>query len=316
MRGLDLGEPLRDPVVDGHVARALGAGHAEGDDRLVEQASEGARFRRAVDYCPELVESHLATARKRDRQRREIGDAARAGERADRLLLAGNLAAAAAEIDVVGPHLLVDRRGGDAERQQLLRIERDADFSVDAAEALHFADAVDALQVARHRVVDKPRQLLDRQARGRGGVGDDRQPLDVDSADDRLVDRTRQVAADLGDLVLHVVERPVDVDRADAELDDGGGGAVRDRRDDVPDAVEARDRILDLLRHLRFELRRRGARLGDQHLDDRNVDIGKTGDRHCPEADDAENGQDCERHDRRDGPANRPGRDVEAHGIA
>ena len=134
-------------------------------------------------------------------------------------------------------------------------IERDADLAVDAAEALHFADAVDALQVARDRVVDEPRQLLDRHAGRGGGVGDDRQPLDVDPADDRLVDGARQVAADLGDLVLHVVERPVDVDRADVELDDGGGRAVGDRRDDVPDAVEAGDRVLDLLRHLRFRAR-------------------------------------------------------------
>ena len=202
----------------------------------------------------EFVEPHLASAGQRDRQRREIGDAARAGERADRLFLTGDLAAAAAEIDVVGAHLLVDRRGGDAERQQLLRIERNADLAVDAAEALDLADAVDALQIARDRVVDEPGQLLDRHARRRRRVGDDRQALDVDAADDRLVDGARQVGADLGDLVLHVVERAVDVDRADVELQDGRGRAVGDGRNDVPDAVEARDGVLDLLRHLRFEL--------------------------------------------------------------
>ena len=152
MRGLDL---LRAACaiscVDRHVARALGAGDAEGDDRLVEEPGEGARLGRAVDDRPEFVEPHLASAGQRDRQRREIGDAARAGERADRLLLAGDLAAAAAEIDIVGAHLLVDRRRGDAERQQLLRIERDADLAVDAAEALDLADAVHALQFARDR---------------------------------------------------------------------------------------------------------------------------------------------------------------------
>ncbi len=265
---------------------------------------------------PEFVEPHLAAAGQRDRQRREIGDAVRAGERADRLLLAGDLAAAAAEIDVVGADLLVDRRGGDAEREQLLRIERDADLAVDAAEALHLADAVDALQVARDRVVDEPGELLDRHA-GRGGrVGDDRQAFDVDAADDRLVDGARQVAADLGDLVLHVVERAVDVDRADVELHDRRRRAVGDGRDDVPDAVEAGDGVLDLLRHLRFELARRGARLGDQHLDDRNVDVGKAGDRHRPEADEPEDRQHRKGDHRRDGSPDRPGGDVEAHRIS
>ena len=144
---------------------------------------------------------------------------ARAGKRADRLFLAGDLAASAAEIDIVGAHLLVDGRRGDAEREQLLRIERDPDLAVDAAEPLDLADAVDALQIARDRIVDEPGQLLDRKPGRRGGVGDDRQALDVDAADDRLVDGARQIAADLGDLVLHVVERAVDVDRADGELD-------------------------------------------------------------------------------------------------
>ena len=254
MRGLDFRQALRDPLVDCHVARAFGAGDPEGDDRLIEQTRERARLRGAVDDRSELVETHLASARQRDRQRRELGDAARAGEGADRLLLAGHLAAAAAEIDIVGAHLLVDRCGGYAEREQLFRLERDPDLPVDAAEALHLADAADALEVARHGVVDEPGELLDRHHGRRGRVGDDRKALDIDAADDRFVDGARQVAADLGDLVLHVVERAVDVDRADVELDDGRRRAVGDRRDDMPDAVEAGDGVLDLLRNLRLEL--------------------------------------------------------------
>ena len=74
---------------------------------------------------------------------------------------------------------------------------------------------MDALQIAGDRIVDEPGQLLDRKPRRRSRVSDDRQALDIDAADDRLVDGARQIAADLGDLVLHVVERTVDVDRAD-----------------------------------------------------------------------------------------------------
>src|SRR3984885_8949966 len=81
----------------------------------------------------------------------------------------------------------------------------------------------------------------------------------------------------------------------------------------MPDAVDAGDGVLDFFRHLRLKLRRRGARLGDEHLDDWNVDVRKSGDRHRPEADQAENRQHRERNDRGDGFADRPGGDVEAH---
>ena len=136
MVGLNARQALGDEAVDGDVARALGARDPEGDDRLVEQPREGARLRGAVgDRSPvrraaPCVRLAARSAVRRDRRR------ARAGERADRLFLAGDLAASAAEVDIVGAHLRVDRRGGDAEREQLLGVERDADLAVDAAEAL------------------------------------------------------------------------------------------------------------------------------------------------------------------------------------
>ena len=78
MRRLDGRKALGDQLIDSHVARALGAGDAEGDDRLVEKAGESARLGRAIDDGREFVEPDLAPAGQRDRQRREIGDASRA----------------------------------------------------------------------------------------------------------------------------------------------------------------------------------------------------------------------------------------------
>ena len=78
------------------------------DDRLVEQPRERARLGGAVGPACEFVEPHLAAAGQRDRRGGEIGDGARAGQRADRLFLAGDFAASAAEVDVVGAHLRVD----------------------------------------------------------------------------------------------------------------------------------------------------------------------------------------------------------------
>ena len=51
--------------------------------------------------------------------------------------------------------------------------------------------------------------------------------------------------------------------------------ALGDGRGLVPDAVDAGDRVLDLLGDLHLELGRRGARLVDAHLHDRHVDVGK-----------------------------------------
>ncbi len=93
----------------------------------------------------------------------------------------------------------------------------------------------------------------------------------------------------------------VDIDRADGELHDGRGRSVGDHRNDVPDAVDARNCVLDLFRYLRFEFRRRRAGLSDEHPHDRNVDVGKARDRHRAEADEPENRQHRERHHCRDG---------------
>ena len=79
-------------LVDRHVAGALGAGDAEGDDRLIEQPGEGARFgRRRRSRVPS---SSSRTLRPPDSA---MGSAARSAtlcapaKRADRLLLARRL---------------------------------------------------------------------------------------------------------------------------------------------------------------------------------------------------------------------------------
>src|SRR6185312_3771744 len=137
----------------------------------------------------------------------------------DRLLLSADLAAAAAQVDVGGSHLVVDLCGGDAEGQQAVWIEQDADLAIDAAVALDAADALQALQLPLDHVVDVPGKLLQGHA-GRGRrEGEDRLSLDVDALDDRLVDVARQLEADLVDRVLHVVEGAVLVD-LEAELHD------------------------------------------------------------------------------------------------
>ena len=176
---------------------------------LLIEARKRSLLAGAVDDAAERVEADLAAARQHDLGLGEILHPPGACERADRLLLAADLAAAAAEIDVGRAHLWVDVGGGDAERQQPVGVELDADFAVDAAVALDPADALQSLQLPLDHVIDVPGELLQRHAGRGGGEGQDRLALDVDAPHDRLVDVARELGADLVDGVLDVVQRPV-----------------------------------------------------------------------------------------------------------
>ena len=82
-----------------------------------------------------------------------VFDRLRAAERADRLLLPADLAAAAGKVDARQPQLPVDVRRRDPEREQPVELEVDADLAVDAADALDAADAArrSAAHGRRHR---------------------------------------------------------------------------------------------------------------------------------------------------------------------
>ena len=142
-----------------------------------------------------------------------------AAQRADRLVAAGELAAAAGQVDIGRAQRAVDVGGGDAERVQPVGIELDLDLARHAAVAVDARDALQALQLADDRVVDEPGQFLDRHGRRGDRVGQDRLAFDVDAVDDRLVGGRRQVGADALDGVLDVVDRRLRVD-LEAELDD------------------------------------------------------------------------------------------------
>jgi hypothetical protein len=151
------------------------------------------------------------------------------------------------------PELPVHIARGDAVGEQALRVERDADLAVDAADALDLRYALHALQGAHNGIVDEPRELLRGHARRARRVGDDRQPLHLDARDDRLVDGARQLGADAGNRILDVVDGAVLVG-LEAKLDGCDGGSLRDGRRLMLDPVHAGDGILDLLGDLHLEL--------------------------------------------------------------
>ena len=81
-----------------------------------------------------------------------------------------------------------------------------------------------------HHVVDEPRQLVGAHAVGAHRVGQQRAADHVDLGDHRLLDVERQVDADAGDGVAHLVERLVEVG-LEAELDRGDRDALAHGRD-------------------------------------------------------------------------------------
>ncbi len=174
----------------------------------------------------DVGQAHRAAAADRNFRRRQILDGFGAAQRADRLLAVAEFALAAGHVGVHAAQRLVDVARRDAERHQLARVELDLDFALDAAVAVDARDALQALQLADHRVVDEPGQFLDRHLRRRHGISQDRLPFDVDRVHDRIIRRCRQVAANALDGVLDVAHR-LGVSHVHAEFDNGRSSCLR-----------------------------------------------------------------------------------------
>ena len=187
-------------------------------------------------------------------------DGGSAGQRADGLLGAADLAASAGQVDVGAAQLRVHVARRDAKRQQPVRVERHADLAVDAADALDLRHAR-ARPAARVTILssmnhDSSSSVI---CGARRRVGDDGHGGDVDALKIGSSMVRGSSHADARDGVLHVVERAVGVGLK-LEFDGRGGGAIGEHRGHVLHANHADDGVLDTARHLGFQLGRGGAR--------------------------------------------------------
>jgi hypothetical protein len=155
---------------------------------------------------------------------------------------------------------VVHRHAGAGEFR---RIDDDLDLARVARLHLHAADAVDARQrrpldvVAV--VVQVRRRQIAREVQAEDRKGGRREPID------REVQLRGQRAADLGDVILHLLERDDHVGRR-VELSGDLGRAAKAARPHPPDARHFHDRLLDRPRdrqHHRLRRRRPGVR--DRH---------------------------------------------------
>ena len=161
MRCLQLGDRRLDAPVDVDVALALAAEDAERHDGLVVDAGEGLRLLPGVGDGGDLRQRDAAAAAQRDFQLLQVGERLGAAQRADRLVAAAEIGAAAGQVDIGRAQRAVDVAGGDAERVQPVGVELDLDLARHAAIAVDAGDALQALQLADDGVVDEPGQLLD-----------------------------------------------------------------------------------------------------------------------------------------------------------
>ena len=124
-------------------ATSLGAfrtQNTEAHDRGAVEARKGPGLRDRIGDESEIVEPHFAAGRQGDPRRCEVGDRLGAGKRADGLIAAADLGPPAGEIHVAAAKLAADIERRQADGLKPDRIEPDADFALDASDALDPGD--------------------------------------------------------------------------------------------------------------------------------------------------------------------------------
>src|SRR6516165_3972368 len=193
-------------TLDLHVVVSFRPRDAEAHHVDTVEAGKGAWFGDPVGNGADVIEPHIAITRQRDSRCREIRDRPRSSERANRLVVTANFRAPAGEIGIADAQLVADIDRSDADTLQRDRIETDLDLALDTADAVDAGDAANTLELADDHVLHEPGDLLRGLAGRDRGIGENRQPDDVDALDQRFVDPARQVGAHARDRVLDVVE--------------------------------------------------------------------------------------------------------------
>ncbi len=257
----------------------------------------------------DLVQPDAPAIRKGQLQGGDLRRGLDGGERAHRLLAAADVGAAAGALGLHLAQLPGDLGGGRAQGLQARRVQRNADLAAHAADAVDRADTAHRQQLAGDVVVDEPGQRLFVHARRIHREGQHRLARQVHLGDDGLAHVARQLAAharygraDVVDGFLHRLFQP--------EFRGDGDDAILHLGVDVLEALQRGDRVLDLARHVGFQLRRRRARqrCGDAHR--RQVDVREVLHLHGIEGQEAAEREQHEQHHRRNRVADRPGGDV------
>jgi len=192
------------------------------------------------------------------------------------------------------------------------RVERHAHLARGPAHAADRAHAGHGQQAARELVVHEPGQLLLVELARRDGERQDGLAGELQLGDHGVAQVRRQVGAHARDGRAHVVHRLL-YWFFQLVLGGDGGRAVHQRGGDVLEPLRGGDGVLDLARHVRFELPRRRARQRGRDHDHGQVHVGEVLHLHGAEGQQPGQREQHEQHGRRHGVPDRPGGEV--HGL-
>ncbi len=266
-------------------------------------------LRGLIAHVGNRVQAHGPGVRQQDRQRSQILDRLGSRDGAHTLFLVADARLPSRQLDLDALQLTGNVASSRAKRVESIGIEVDANLPVDAADALHRAHSFDRAELAIHREVDEPGQLLLAHRVGIHPVRQHRTARRGDPRYDRILHLSGQRGADAADRVAHVINCLLR-GAIELKLDGGEGVAVRDGGADVIDPGHRCDRVLDLAGHLGLQLRRRDPGIVDAHRDRRDIQVRPVLDPEFVQAHYPCDGQRHEQDDDRDRSLDRPGGEV------
>ena len=282
---------LLDAVGHLHRVRARLLAHGDDDSLLAVEPAVGFELFPAVLHRGDVAHAHRAEGAG-DLEVGHIFDRLEVAGRAQQQVLPGLLDAAAGDAPAFSHDGLDDLLRRQVAGLELVGVQQHLDLPLAAAGHSGVGDAIDALQqgqhVARHALAD----VL---PRGRGLLAGDRDAQDgqrrrVVRRDTGFEHIVRQVAAYVGDLLAHVLERALHI-LVQAEAHDDDRVAFAGTRLHAFDPRRGDHRLLDRFGHLRLDLTGAGARVDGDDRHRREGDIGEEVQRHGGIGDDTHHDQ-------------------------
>ena len=240
-----------------HFAFATTAADLEAHDLLAIQPGRRVRFLDGVGDRAKIAQHEPSAITAGDLHLLQLLGRLHARQHPRGLLAPGDVGMATGTLDLVVAQLLGNGSHRQPQRPQPGRIQIDMHLACHAAHARHLAHALQTQQHAVEVIVHKPGQLLDVHPVRLDGIGQHRLTGQLHLVHHRFGQRAGQVGTHALHLGAHLVQRLLD-GLVHLELHHQGDGPVTQRGRHVPYALQVHQRVLDLSRHVVFQLVGRG----------------------------------------------------------
>ena len=297
-----------------NVAGSLGAEYFETNHLDAVEHGQGTRLGHSVANLSHVAQADAPAIGQGDLKQRQLIGCFDGGNGAHRLLGTADITAPAGGLLLHQTQAARNINRRDLQCGHARAVKLDPDFAVHPAHAFDCAHSGHSQQPFAHRVVDEPAQVLrvKRGVGGRGGKGQHHTPGGRGFGDGGVAHLAGQVGAHPGHCIPHIIDRLGDgffKHKLHGHLD----LAVEHLGVNVFNALQRGHGVLELARHLGFQLgwRRPGQRGADG--DDRQLDIGEVLHHTGPVGQQASQRQQHKQHDGRHRILDRQRREV--HGC-